>query len=53
MTDQADLLTQFSNDLAARAEAVVAVRLALERHNTGMVWRSWIVVVSEHSLPRK
>src|SRR5260370_279447 len=57
MTDQADLLTQFSNALAARAEAskkaVVAVRLAHERHNTGMVWRSGIVVVSEQSLPRK
>ena len=55
MTDQADLLTQFSNALAARAEAskkaVVAVRLAHERHNTGMVWRSGIVVVSEQSLP--
>jgi S1-C subfamily serine protease len=57
MTDQADLLTQFSNALAARAEAsknaVVAVRLAHERHLTGMVWRSGIVVVSEQSLPRK
>ena len=57
MTDQADLLTQFSNALAARAEAskkaVVAVRLAHERHITGMVWRSGIVVVSEQSLPRK
>lgn len=51
MTDQADLLTQFSNALAARAEAaknaVVAVRLAHERHITGMVWRSGIVVVSD------
>jgi S1-C subfamily serine protease len=57
MTDQADLLTQFSNALAARAEAaknaVVAVRLAHQRHITGMVWRSGIVVVSEQSLPRK
>ena len=57
MTDQADLLTQFSNALAARAEAskkaVVAVRHAHERHNTGMAWRSGIVVVSEQSLPRK
>jgi S1-C subfamily serine protease len=57
MTDQADLLTQFSNALAARAEAskkaVVAVRLAHERHITGMVWRDGIVVVSEQSLPRK
>src|ERR1700730_11191349 len=57
MTEQADLLTQLSNALAARAElaknAVVAVRLAHERHITGMVWPSGIVVVSEQSLPRK
>ena len=57
MTDQADLLTQFSNALAARAElaknAVVAIRLAHERHITGMVWQSGIVVASEQSLPRK
>jgi S1-C subfamily serine protease len=57
MTEQADLLTQLSNALAARAElaknAVVAVRLAHARHITGMVWRDGIVVVSEQSLPRK
>src|SRR6202521_1230933 len=57
MTEQADLSTQLSNALAARAElaknAVVAVRLAHERHITGMVWRSEIVVVSEQSLPRR
>src|ERR1700674_5810786 len=57
MTEQADLSTQLSNALAARAEAskkaVVAVRLAHERHITGMVWRDGIVVVSEQSLPRK
>jgi S1-C subfamily serine protease len=57
MTDQADLLTELSNALAARAElaknAVVAIRLAHERHITGMVWRDGIVVVSEQSLPRK
>jgi S1-C subfamily serine protease len=57
VTDQADLLAQFSNALAARAEAaknaVVAIRLARERHMTGMVWRSDIVVASEQSLPRK
>jgi S1-C subfamily serine protease len=56
MTDQADLLAQFSNALAARAEAaknaVVAIRLAHERHVTGMVWRSEIIVASEQSLPR-
>jgi len=57
MTDQADLLVQFSNALATRAEAasnaVVAIRLAHGRHLTGMVWRSDIVVASEQSLPRK
>jgi S1-C subfamily serine protease len=57
MTDQADLLTQFSNALTARAEAaknaVVAIRLGHERHITGMAWRSDIVVASEQSLPRK
>jgi S1-C subfamily serine protease len=57
MTDQADLFAQFSNALARRAEAaknmIVAIRLAHERHITGMVWRSEIVVVSEQSLPRK
>src|ERR1700738_5232744 len=57
MTDQADLLTQFSNALATRAElaknAVVAIRLAHERHITGMVWQAGIVVASEQSLPRK
>jgi S1-C subfamily serine protease len=55
MTDQADILAQFSDALAARAEAakdaVVAVRVAHGRHITGMVWRSDIVVVSEQSLP--
>src|SRR6202171_957914 len=57
MTDQADLLAQFSNALAARAEAaknaVVAIRLAPGRHITGMVWGSEIVVASEQSVPRK
>jgi len=56
MTDQSDLLAQFSNALATRAEAaknaVVAIRLAHGRHITGMVWRSGIVVASEQSLPR-
>ena len=50
MTDQTDLLAQFSNALAARAEAaknaVVAIRLAHGRHMTGMVWRSEIVIAS-------
>ena len=57
MSEQADLLGQFSNALAARAEAakdaVVAVRLAHERHVTGMLWQSGIVVTSEQALPRR
>src|ERR1700676_4079754 len=57
MTDQPDLLAQFSNALASRAEAaknaVVAIRLAHGRHITGMAWQSDIVVASEQSLPRK
>jgi S1-C subfamily serine protease len=57
MSDQADLLGQFSNALVARAEAakgaVVAIRLAHERHVTGIVWQSGIVVTSEQALPRK
>jgi S1-C subfamily serine protease len=57
MTDQPDFLAQFSNALVARAEAaknaVVAIRLAHERHITGMLWQSGIVVASEQALPRK
>src|SRR6202043_4225319 len=57
MTDQADLLTQFSNALATRAEAakgaIGALRLRHGRHITGMVWRPDVVVASEESLPRK
>jgi S1-C subfamily serine protease len=57
MTDPTDLLSQFSNALAARAQAaknaVVAIRLAHGRHITGMVWQSGVVVASEQSLPRK
>jgi S1-C subfamily serine protease len=56
VTDQPDPLIQFSNALAARAEAakgsVVAIRLKHGRHLTGWLWRSDIVVVSEQSLPR-
>jgi S1-C subfamily serine protease len=43
--------------LAARVEAaknaVVAIRVAHERHMTGMVWRPEIIVASEQSLPRR
>jgi S1-C subfamily serine protease len=57
MTDQAEPLIQFSNALAARADAaknaVVAIRVAHGRHMTGMVWRPEIVVASEQSLPRR
>src|SRR5258705_11995249 len=56
MTDQADLLAQFSSALTARAElaknAVVAIRRAHGRHIMGMVWGSVIVVTPEQSLPR-
>jgi S1-C subfamily serine protease len=57
MSDQTDLLSQFSDALVARADAakgaIVAIRLAHERHVTGMVWQSGIVVTSEQALPRK
>jgi S1-C subfamily serine protease len=57
VTEPTDLLSQFSNALAARAEAaktaVVAIRLAHGRHITGMLWRSDVVVASEQALPRK
>ena len=57
MTDQADLLAQFSSALAARTEAaknaIVAIHLPHGRHITGMVWQSDVVVASEQSLPRK
>jgi len=55
MSNQLDILGQFSDALAAQAEAaknaVVAIRLAHERHVTGMVWQSGIVVTSEQALP--
>jgi S1-C subfamily serine protease len=54
MTDQ---LVQFSDALAARVEATkptaIAIRLAHERHITGIVWRPDIAVTSEQSLPRR
>jgi S1-C subfamily serine protease len=57
MTEQSDLLVQFSNALVARAAlakgAVAAIRLAHGRHITGMLWQSGLVVASEQSLPRK
>ena len=57
MPDQTEPLSQLSAALAARTEAaknaVVAIRLAHERHVTGLAWRSGVVVASEQSLPRK
>src|SRR5215472_7012217 len=57
MSNQKDLLGQFSDTLAARAQAakdgVVAIRLGHERHVTGMLWQSGVVVASEQALPRK
>jgi S1-C subfamily serine protease len=57
MADQQDFLAQFSNELAARAEAankaVVAIRLAHGRHITGTAWEADAVIASEQSLPRK
>jgi len=57
MSSQKDLLGQFSDALVARAQAardgVVAIRLAHERHVTGMLWQSGVVVASEQALPRK
>ncbi len=57
MSDQTNLLSQFSNALVARAEAarnaVVAVHIGKDRHITGMVWRAGVVVASEQALPRR
>jgi S1-C subfamily serine protease len=57
VSDPTDLLDAFSSALAARAEAaksaVVAIRLAHERHVTGILWRPGIVVTSEQALPRQ
>jgi len=57
MSDQTNLLSQFSNALVARAEAarnaVAAVRLGQNRHVTGMVWQTGVVVASEQALPRR
>jgi S1-C subfamily serine protease len=57
MTDQPNILAQFSNALASRAEAakgaVVAISLGHGRHITGILWQSDIVVASEQSLPQR
>ena len=52
-----DLLTQLSANLSARAAAlqgaVAAIRLARERHVSGIVWPGGTVVASEQSLPER
>jgi S1-C subfamily serine protease len=57
MSFSADVLTQLSDAICARAEAaknsVVAIRLGEDGHLTGTVWQSGVVVVSEQALPRK
>jgi S1-C subfamily serine protease len=56
MSFPTDVLTQLSDAISARAEAaknaVVAIRVG-ERHLTGLLWQSGIVVASEQTLPRK
>ena len=57
MANQSKSLTQFSEALAECVEAtkphVVAIRLAHNRHITGIVWQPNIVVTSEQSLPKR
>jgi S1-C subfamily serine protease len=57
MSDPSDLLVQFSDALAARAEAarntVTAIAVGNGRHVTGIVWQSDVVVSSDQALPRK
>lgn len=57
MSFSPDALTELSAAISARAEVakniVAAVRFSEDRHLTGMIWQSDVVVVSEQSLPRK
>jgi len=57
MTDQANVLAQLSNAVAARVVAVrgaiAAIRLPGERHLTGTLWQTDVVVASEQSLPKR
>lgn len=52
-----DLLSQFSDALAARAAAVqgaiAAVRLAHGRHLSATLWQPEVAIASEQSLPRR
>src|SRR5687767_6568962 len=54
---QIDLLEQFSDACAARAEAVqgavAAIRLTDKRHLSAALWRADAAVASEQSLPRR
>jgi S1-C subfamily serine protease len=56
MSFPADVLTQLSDAISARAEAaknaVVAIRISEGRHLTGIAWQPGVVVFSEQSLPR-
>jgi S1-C subfamily serine protease len=53
----ADVLTELSNQLSARAASaqasLAAIKLADERHLTGTLWGGDVVVASEQSLPRR
>lgn len=56
MSEEPNPLVQFSNALTARVEATkpitVAIRLALGRRLTGIVWRPDVIVTSDQSLSK-
>jgi S1-C subfamily serine protease len=56
MSFSSDILVQLSDAISARAEmaknTVIAIRVG-DKHLTGLIWASGVVVVSEQSLPRK
>lgn len=56
MTAQSNPLAQFSDALNSRVEGMkpntIAIRLAHERHLTGILWRPDVIVTSEQSLAR-
>jgi S1-C subfamily serine protease len=56
MTDQIDFLSQFSIAFARRTaaanNAVAAIGLSADRHLTGTLWRSDVIIASEQSLPK-
>jgi S1-C subfamily serine protease len=57
MSDQSDLLTQFSTALTKRVTeaktAIAAIRLPEGRHLTGMLWRPDAIVTSDQSLTKR